>query len=357
MYCLKNIVHARMPNDIVKLYCQLYQFVGRNESMLKTVAKDYDVLVDHTIKEDTYFFANYFGININESRLKQLIVKDTAARNKTEHLIKNIKSAFTRIHTRTDTFALIETEIFDLLTFLYKNVEQPNTLEFAKSDKKRKNTTNLLASTYPTKRQALDELNSTFKEAMKKSDFEPAFLIINYYIDFINLKPFNKHNDTLGLMLLYILYLTYDFKSLHLASLFELLYKGQQTFQKHVKDASHNWNEGLADVMTLHRYMLERLIESYQSLHELLRNYTYDQQTNKSDYIENTINRLDDVFTKEQIREHHPTISDSTINRTLKRLREEKKIRPLGKGRSAKWMKLYKSQSKQSFFEQMKFKV
>ena len=63
--------------------------------------------------------------------------------------------------------------------------------------------------------------------------------------------------------------------------------------------------------------------------------------------------KLNDVFAKDEIRERHPLISDSTINRTLKRLQEEGKIRPLGKGRSAKWIKLVKTEKKLNFQQQL----
>jgi len=61
------------------------------------------------------------------------------------------------------------------------------------------------------------------------------------------------------------------------------------------------------------------------------------------------------VFSKDDIRLKHPLISDSTINRTLKRLQQENKIRPLGKGRSAKWIKLYKKEKKSKIQEQLNF--
>ena len=43
-------------------------------------------------------------------------------------------------------------------------------------------------------------------------------------------------------------------------------------------------------------------------------------------YLNNDHYKLDEIFTKDDIRNIHPYISDSTINRTLKRLRDENKI-------------------------------
>ena len=357
MHCLKNIHYTKIPNDIIKLYLQIYPFIGRNQDMLRSVSKDFDVLVAQTIQADAYFFGQMLKLNISEARYKAILTKDVQAKTKDERLLKNMAKAFEKVHNQTETFTLYVSEIFDLLKFLYKGVEAEGHLYYAKSEKKKKETTDLLSSAYPTKREALEALITEYKSLKNKADYEMSFLITNFYIDFINLKPFTLHNEVLGLMLLYILHLTNGYESLHLASLFELFYKQSAKLDKHTKDASHNWAEGLADTMQLHRFILELMLESYKSLHELLRNYAFDQQTNKSDYIENTINRLEEVFTKEEIRAQHPTISESTINRTLKRLRDEKKIRPLGKGRSAKWMKLYPTQKKNTVYDQLKLKV
>ncbi len=100
--------------------------------------------------------------------------------------------------------------------------------------------------------------------------------------------------------------------------------------------------------MPLERYILKTYTDMYYDLRESARDYEYEEnlEISKSDYIENTITKLDEVFSKSQIKEKNPLISDSTINRTLKRLQEENKIRPLGKGRSAKWVKLYKEEKK-----------
>ena len=48
---------------------------------------------------------------------------------------------------------------------------------------------------------------------------------------------------------------------------------------------------------------------------------------------------MQSIFTKEDIRKEYPYVSESTINRALSTLRDQGYIKPLGKGRSAKWTK------------------
>lgn len=357
MYCLTIIDQAKIPNDIIKLYLNLYPYIGRNHEMLGVVARDFDVLVEETIKKDSYYFAKLCGVEIVETRARQLLTRDVQPKSKEERLLRNIKKAFTKIHRETDTFNLTQTELFDLLKFLYQDVERNQLLTFAKLEKPKGQKKSLLQSSASTKREALEQLIDLYKLTVERAEFEPSFISLNFFLDLLNSKPFALHNEPVAYMMLYILLLSNGYRCLHLYSFFESLVKNQDKFINHIKQASLNWSEGLSNPMGLHRFILQRLLEAYRAVEYEVRNYTFDQQTNKSDYIENTINKLDEVFSKQDIRRLHPTISDSTINRTLVRMRDEKKIRPLGTGRSAKWMKLYPSTKKTDIFEQMKMKV
>ena len=85
--------------------------------------------------------------------------------------------------------------------------------------------------------------------------------------------------------------------------------------------------------------MVNLILDACEKAEKIIYDYKVDQNISKGDNIEHTINRLPNVFTKEQIRMIHPYVSESTINRALQKLRDEDKIKPLGKGRSAKWRK------------------
>ena len=89
---------------------------------------------------------------------------------------------------------------------------------------------------------------------------------------------------------------------------------------------------------------------SYQELNDIIREKNFDKRMYKGDGIEQTIARLPSTFSKEDIRVYHPDVSDSTINRALIKLRDENYIMPLGKGRSARWVKLVKEDSPKNIF-------
>jgi len=356
MTCLKNISRNTIPNDIVMSYLKLYKAIGNNPYNHRTLETDNEVMVRQTIANDVFGFTKILGIKISEGRIRSLIYKGVLPKNKDEKLIINLNNAFTRIHNATHTFELLPNEIMDMMKFIYKDVVNEKRLQFQKFDRV-VNKVSLLSGNKQSKRDTLDELITRFIELKDDDRYEVSFLIVNFYIDFIKSDIFIEKNREAGLLILFILLLTNEFEVFDYVSFFEVLAEHYDEFQQVVLASSYNWEEGFASALMLHRFILKITLICYDKMTNIIRDYEYDSNLNKSNNIENTINKLDEIFTKDDIRNIHPYISDSTINRTLKRLRDENKIRPLGKGRSAKWMKLYELPSSKTLFEQLDMKI
>ena len=166
------------------------------------------------------------------------------------------------------------------------------------------------------------------------------FFVLNYLIDLYAIKPFTMNNDTLIYLIMYLLLLKSDCEALKYVSLFELIYTNKHELDDTFKEAIYNYNEGLPQVLSFIRFMTKLVLDLYKKTDDILYAYKDEQNLAKADNIENTIMKLNNIFTKEDIRLVHPYVSESTINRVLLKLRDENIIRPLGKGRSAKWIKV-----------------
>ena len=159
-------------------------------------------------------------------------------------------------------------------------------------------------------------------------------------MDIFNVKPLTDKNLTSAFITLYILLFKAELHAFHYVSFFEMLYNNFNDFNDKLLDVSYNWNDGIAQPTSFIRYMINLIIEAYEQTEKIISEYKIDQTISKGDNIEQTIRTLPHVFTKDQIRKFHPYVSESTINRALQKLRDENKIKPLGKGRSAKWRKI-----------------
>jgi len=358
MNCINNISRTPIPSDVTMLSLQLYYQMGRNEVYQKLFSKDEVFLsLQLSYREAYAFYKCFFSeLKIPESRLKTLQLDSTVANNKAEHLYKNILRIFRVIHDKdAQKFHLNTTEISDLAKILYVNYLSSDKLSFQKLERSKHS---LLTSEITSKRELLEELIKKVDEMHKQKQFEPMMLDLNFIVDWLHMDIFKfEEQRPLATLILYILLLQENFIVTRYISFFEKLLLNIKEYQSLLDKTRFGWSEGFSEIMPLLRFMLKMYLSLYQQLYEQARDYEYENslEISKSDYIENTIDKLNDVFSKEDIRLKHPLISDSTINRTLKRMQEENKIRPLGKGRSAKWIKLYQKEKKPKIQEQLNF--
>jgi len=245
------------------------------------------------------------------------------------------------------------TEINDLVRMLFKDYYSIDQMGYQKLERPR---TSLLSTESSSKREQLEKLILLYQEIHKKNEYEELFLALNFMVDFLNMEIYKfAENSVIALLIYYILAGQEQLVVARYVSFFGKLNFHLKEYEIALDKTRFNWKEGYAEIMPMQRLLLRIYQDMYKELGEQARDYEYESklEISKSDYVENTIDKLNDVFSKEDIRLKHPLISDSTINRTLARMQTETKIRPLGKGRSAKWIKLYHKETKKVIMEQL----
>ena len=347
MNSLNNINRIILTNEIIKKLIKIYEFKGKNFYYNKVLSKSSDIIRQQLIEKDTYFFVKYFDDSISNKKIKSLIKHNKGFSKEELHII-NLKKAFEKIQTNIDNFELLPNEILNLIKFIHPNCKDASFKIEVIQDR----STLFTERKNQSKRKYLEELLNLYTK-LEKNDEELIILISNFYIDFMNLDLFQNYNDELGILLLFILSLYEGFDCFKYISFFEILYPKKDKLKDALLHSSYSWKEGFSQPLPMINLIIEILLESYKNLDDVLDDYLYDSKLNKTDNIENTIMKLNNIFSKTEIKNIHPYVSESTINRTLKRLKDENKIKPIGTGRSAKWLKLVAQPEKFKIPKQM----
>jgi hypothetical protein len=282
-------------------------------------------------------FANDFKA-IPRSRFESLSLDSSTANNKSEQLYKNILTVFRKIHYDSyERFQLNVVEIRELINYLFKDVcDLPRYRKFSKKK-------SLFNAQTVSLREVLENYLDQVNKLIDESTIEPMFLFVNFMVDYINMKIYDfEYNDIIAILIFYILMIDNDMRVSYYIGFFPKLITKKDQFLKFVQQTSFQWDDGLSDVMPLLKFLIAIYKEMYEDIRDLSRDFEFDKETTilKTDFVENIILKMPETFSKKDIRKKYPHVSDSTINRTLKRLQEEDKIRSLGKGRSAKWVKI-----------------
>lgn len=349
MGALSNIARINFRNDAVMKLIKLYQFKGKEFYYHNIVRSDITSIQKQTIAKDTFYLAKIMNLNVSENRMRLLINKNSHPKTNDERIVTNIKSIFEISVASIHDFELIPNGVLSILSRLYKDVKQ------IKFDTTKVAVQENLLTDYRSvsKREDIKNLLDNYQDLLATESYEIVSLVVNFYIDFINIKPFKEDTELCGLILIYVLLFREAFDVNMYQSFFEFIYHNYEEFKQHVIAANYNWESGYSHTEPLTDFIITHLLENYKKLEKLTLDYDYDNKLNKSDNIENTIYKVPEIFTKEDIRMKHPYVSDSTINRTLQRLRDEGKISPLGTGRSAKWMRISHTYERYNPFEQL----
>ena len=356
MNCIKTIKRNPIPSDVFLHTTKLYYEMGKNDYYETLFETNYDFISKSVADEDAYAFFKLFfpDLKVAESRMRTLLLDSTVPKNASEQIYKNLITIFRHIRKKdVEPFSITVVEINDLVRLIFKDAPIKTKVQYRRF---KTNTHTLLAKESSSMREKLEELITEYLRVKKEDIFEPLILNVNFAVDFLNMEIYTGDmNDMIAILVLYIILIQEGFIVSNYVSFFAKARLYKDDLVEAIAKSKFQWQEGLAEIMPLVRFFIKNYTELYRDLNEKARDFEYESglEISKSDYVENTIMKLGDVFAKEEIRERHPLISDSTINRTLKRLQEEDKIRPLGRGRSAKWMKLVKSTKKMNFQEQL----
>ncbi len=336
MNCLNNINRLQITNETLMNLLKLYEYKGKDYFYENVLKGNLSQIIRQTIERDSFYLSKIMGLNITNARLKLIIKKDSTPKNNDEKILQNVKQVFKIIADSSDKLDLTTNEFLRLNMRIYNNVTDIKYL----SDKVVEKVNLINEKKTVSRRNKVEELINLYIKLLNGNQYELTQLVTNFYIDFINIAPFNEGNDVVGILIIYLLLLKEQFRMFRYVSFFEMIYEDYDNFKSLVNKANFNYEDGFSQTAPLNNFLINILIDGYTKVDKLVANTKFDAGIAKTFNIENTIMRLGEVFTKEEIRAKHPYVSESTIDRTLKRMRDENKIRPNGVGRSATWVRI-----------------
>ncbi len=336
---LDNIQRIQVNSETLFLLLSLYESKGKSFYYADLFKRSLAAFEKKTIENDLVSLGHYLELKMTDTRIRLFAKKAMTPKTKDEQLLQNLKIALTQLHDNPGSFELLVNEIGNLVQLLSRNTDviSFNTYE--------KNETGLLRTKKTSKKTDLEKLIELFVKNIKSGKCELTQLFVNFYVDFLNMDILSRHNRLVGLVLLYAL-LAKEFSVFRYVSFFKLLLEEKDNWESGLVAANYSWSSGFAQTDTISIILIRLLLEAYAEIDDISHQYVFEKKLNKSNSIENSILKINKIFSKEDIRKRHPNISDATIDRTLKRLKEEDKIRPLGKGRSSKWQRIVASNTK-----------
>jgi Fic family protein len=186
---------------------------------------------------------------------------------------------------------------------------------------------------------AMEELHERFTAAGRSREHHPLLLAGSYVFDFLAIHPFRDGNGRMARLLTLLLLYQAGYEVGRYVSLERIVSDTRETYYDALEEAGRGWHQGEHDIKPWLNYLLGVVTGAYSEFEA--RSGVVGEKGAKVAAIKQFIrSSVSEQFTVADIRKAAVGASDSHINKTLAKLRDEGVIESLGTGRSARWRRL-----------------
>lgn len=335
-----NYLNPQLLQDLLAVY----ERRGQNQFLINQLEQDKPYLKEKILDIDSIKLAKFIGLNISENRIR-LLIKGSSPLNKHEQSFLALRSVIQTIQQEALNIPFNGSEILQYLNMI-----------FGKNSHKFTNRiyNDILVQDFDPKKTSIramtEKIIDEYYKSLQTKAYEPLFLSLITFLQIDLMHPYDKNNEFAAILMLYYMLFASGFSIFNYVSFFEPFINNLSKFNETKKLCYVNYPQTPLNINILIPQILSIIKDAYLEIEKYLRSRALTKHQFKTDGIEQTIFHLTNTFTKDDIRMLHPNVSDSTLNRVLIKLRDEKIIMPLGKGRSARWIKLISEDDPRNIF-------
>ena len=286
------------------------------------------------------------GVTVPKSRLKSLIFKNATPENRSEQEVAGYRDALALIHESAEHMAFSTNVIRQLHSMLYRYMPQPGG--------EWKATNNDIVEKHPDGSVrvrfhpvaahmtsiAMQELAGRYANAMDARLIDPLVLVPLYVLDFLCIHPFPDGNGRVGRLLTLLLLYQSDYAVGRYISLERIFEESKESYYETLEASSQGWHEGQHDVGPWLNYFWGALLRAYKEFENRVGTLERGRGA-KSERVRNEVVNRTLPFSISEIEDACPGVSRDMVRLVLRAMKSEGLIAPMGKGRSAKWQRLY----------------
>ena len=340
-----KIKEQKWDSEVLGLIAAIYKEAGKQELYLKQRPEELEKLVEIAKIQSTEASNAIEGIVTTSTRIRQLVEEKTAPKNRNEQEIAGYRDVLSIIHESFDAIPITPNYILQLHKILYSHMNNPMA-------GRTKSVQNYISATYPDGRvetlftpldpfetpAALECICNEYNRVIGNMEVEPLIAIPTFIHDFLCIHPFNDGNGRMSRLLTTLLLYRNGFYVGKYISLEAKIAKNKDLYYDALNQAQHGWHDGTEDAVPFIKYLLGIILAAYKDFEE--RFALVETRLSALEMVRRaTMNKIG-RFSKQDIRELCPSLSDSSIEGALRKLIELGAIKREGSGRTTCYYRL-----------------
>ena len=339
-----KLLNLNIPANMYDLISKIYEYKGKQELYVEIFSDVLEKMVEVAKIQSTKSSNAIEGISTNDSRLEELMKKKSEPRNRNEEEIYGYREVLDIIHENYSNIDFTKNNILTLHSRLYYYSSESHKGKFKTIDNSIVETNAFgekkirfqPVSAFETENY-IDKMISAYDEAVKLK-VPPLLLIPAVVHDFLCIHPFYDGNGRVSRLLTLLLLYKNGFFVGKYISLEMIIEDTKDMYYEQLQSSSKNWHSGDNDELPFIKYMLSVIYKAYVECDERFR-LIGEKSLTSAERIMKIFEKTLKPLSKSDIVMLCPDISQRTIERSLKELKDTQLIKQIGSGRATKYIK------------------
>lgn len=340
-----SLKEQKWDSDILGLVAAIYKEAGKQELYLKQRPEGLEKLVEIAKVQSTEASNAIEGIVTTNTRIRQLVKEKTTPKNRDEQEIAGYRDVLNITHESFDAIPITRNYILQLHKILYSHMNNPIA-------GRTKTVQNYISATYPDGHvetlftplspyetpEVLDKICEKYNRIIGNMEVEPLIAIPVFIHDFLCIHPFNDGNGRMSRLLTTLLLYRNGFYVGKYISLEAKIAQNKDLYYHALAESQTGWHEGTENALPFIKYILGTILAAYKDFED--RVSLVETKLSALEMVRRASKNKIGRFTKQDIREFCPTLSDSSIESALRKLVTAGELKKEGRGKSTCYFRL-----------------
>ena len=336
--------NIELPLSAVWLTNSIAEYKGKQELYARQSPQILKTLLETALIESAESSNRIEGVTVDHARLKPLIIGHSKPRDRSEEEISGYRKALELIHTKYKSMRIAPDTVKELHRLCRGESWDAGKWKEKDNDIIRKHPDGRVEVIFKPVSSAktpemMEQLCLSYEHSVSQLKYPDLYAVACLVLDFLSIHPFRDGNGRVSRLLTLLALYQHGFMAGKYISLERIVEQSKETYYEALNKSSQKWHEAKHDVIPWFNYFLGTVLAAYKEFEERAANIKPARGA-KTQILNQVIERQVGEFSLGDIERECPAISRDMIKIIFRELQKAKKIKCLGKGKSAKWKKI-----------------
>ena len=351
----------KWDNEIMNYLTQIHECKGRQELFSRQKPVELERLVEVAKVQSVESSNRIEGIVTTSSRLGQIVADKTTPKNRSEKEIAGYRDVLATVHESHDYIPITSNIILQLHRDLMKYADTgmggrykitQNYLKETRADGSEFIRFTPVAP-YETE-PCIQAICNEYRTIIEEQEVDPLLILPVFIHDFLCIHPFNDGNGRMSRLLTLLLLYRSGYEVGKYISIEKHIEKTKNVYYDVLEEVSVGWHEEKDDPTSFIKYMLGVVLACYREFEERVqiisdstqvvkmkngRKKTVTVRSTAYDIVKAAVDTTLGKFTKKEITNICPSISEKSVEAALKKLVDEGYVDKHGSGKGTFYSK------------------